>query len=603
MPTITISLPSYVTEVEAQPFPADASDEVAQTVTLTAGAGSIVVAASDADWCWRFTEHGPGYSNTRFAAVAGSVAYASLVDLDPGTLVAAVVPADPAWEATANAAIAAAANVTPTIAGGALGIVTHIGARTKTAILATLDAAEALGRGMIVFFPGGANYDVGSGLSLSGYSCQIRGAGAHMLDSMTPAGTVFYASSQSGPVLDFKGWVAPVQFSGRVRHGDFAVRGSGVADATKLNSGIRVDLIMSTTFSDIAIMNTGGPGLRITADVAGYACYLSDFERITIRTPISAKTNDVPYLWATEANGNRFRGIGFISRLSSADCGVSGAVVIDGSATYPSHDNKFDAPWFENLHVPTGGCLISNAANANIFDDAQFFDVVQEVGASGTAYYRLLNATAVSTGGNVVRGVIPGDNNGAGNVVPLGVDIQQSGNVVDGSKGYRGGNVQLASGVGNCTVWLKGAQANANTPGWFDNSGQTSNHLVDSCARREVVPSKFRTTGQAGFTDLGSVSGNIAVTLTNYASGFNVVRWTMTGATTLTAINAATAGDELCFLVRQDATGGRTMSWPATFKWAGGSAPTLTATANKADSFRFAFDGTNWFELSRSMNM
>ncbi len=43
------------------------------------------------------------------------------------------------------------------------------------------------------------------------------------------------------------------------------------------------------------------------------------------------------------------------------------------------------------------------------------------------------------------------------------------------------------------------------------------------------------------------------------------------------------------FLIRlvQDGTGSRTVTWFSTIKWAGGSAPTLTTTLNKADVFGF----------------
>lgn len=117
MPTITIALPSYVTELQAEPFErvTGASGQVAQTVSLTGGAGSIVVAATSADWCWRFTEHGASWRKTRYCAVAGDTAYGSLVDLDPGTLVAVVEPADPAWEADAAAALAAASNAVTSV--------------------------------------------------------------------------------------------------------------------------------------------------------------------------------------------------------------------------------------------------------------------------------------------------------------------------------------------------------------------------------------------------------------------------------------------------------------------------------------------------------
>jgi len=49
------------------------------------------------------------------------------------------------------------------------------------------------------------------------------------------------------------------------------------------------------------------------------------------------------------------------------------------------------------------------------------------------------------------------------------------------------------------------------------------------------------------------------------------------------------------FLV-QDATGGRTITWPASVLWAGGTAPTLSTTANAIDYLVFTtFDGgTTW---------
>lgn len=45
----------------------------------------------------------------------------------------------------------------------------------------------------------------------------------------------------------------------------------------------------------------------------------------------------------------------------------------------------------------------------------------------------------------------------------------------------------------------------------------------------------------------------------------------------------------------QDATGSRTATWPATVKWAGGTAPTLTTTANAEDLITFYYDGTNYY--------
>ena len=45
----------------------------------------------------------------------------------------------------------------------------------------------------------------------------------------------------------------------------------------------------------------------------------------------------------------------------------------------------------------------------------------------------------------------------------------------------------------------------------------------------------------------------------------------------------------------QDSVGSRTVTWPATAKWIGGTAPTLTTTATTGkDWITFIFDGTNY---------
>ena len=45
----------------------------------------------------------------------------------------------------------------------------------------------------------------------------------------------------------------------------------------------------------------------------------------------------------------------------------------------------------------------------------------------------------------------------------------------------------------------------------------------------------------------------------------------------------------------QDGVGSRTATWPATVKWPGGTAPTLTTAASSIDIVSFYFDGTNYY--------
>ena len=59
------------------------------------------------------------------------------------------------------------------------------------------------------------------------------------------------------------------------------------------------------------------------------------------------------------------------------------------------------------------------------------------------------------------------------------------------------------------------------------------------------------------------------------------------GGNRILAISNATVGQTFVIRLLQDTTGSRTVTWFSTIKWAGGSAPTLTTTASKADTFGF----------------
>lgn len=71
---------------------------------------------------------------------------------------------------------------------------------------------------------------------------------------------------------------------------------------------------------------------------------------------------------------------------------------------------------------------------------------------------------------------------------------------------------------------------------------------------------------------------------------------------TLTFPTAA-AGKSFTLALKQDATGSRTVTWPAAVTWAGGVAPTLTTTAAKTDMFSFVcVNGTDWRGFTAGLN-
>lgn len=357
---------------------------------------------------------------------------------------------------------------------------------SRADVVATLNAAEAKGRGSIAHFPAGV-YDVGATLSLSGYSCQIHGEGAAGTKD-NPAGTVFYASTQDGPVLDFEGYIIPTDvMTAKITHRGFMVHGSGVADPSKNNSGIRLKTMSSTTFADIAVRDTGGPCLEFIRS-PGDAVYLCDFERIILNTPIDAAANDVPYFLADEPNGNRFRSFGFRSLSTSGDCGASGAVVITSNDRFTGYDNLFDGFWFENLHIQSGGTLMALQTNRSIVSNLQLHDIKKESEATGTSVLRFSAPPIADFGGNQVVGVIPGSEPTTSDT---GVDVRQSRNSIVGVKGYKGANVTIASGVTHTYVALAGAVSGATNAAVIDNSGNLTNTYLDYHLGIETHPNRL----------------------------------------------------------------------------------------------------------------
>lgn len=73
-----------------------------------------------------------------------------------------------------------------------------------------------------------------------------------------------------------------------------------------------------------------------------------------------------------------------------------------------------------------------------------------------------------------------------------------------------------------------------------------------------------------------------------------IAQVTIAGNRTIAAPTTMLAGSAL-LIVNQDATGSRTLTWNAVFKWPGGVAPTLSTAANAKDVFSFVLDGTNLY--------
>lgn len=100
------------------------------------------------------------------------------------------------------------------------------------------------------------------------------------------------------------------------------------------------------------------------------------------------------------------------------------------------------------------------------------------------------------------------------------------------------------------------------------------------------------------YNTIQTYTPSAAGTATLDLSKGNVHHITMPAGNITIAISNSTAGQCIILRILQDGTGSRTVTWFTTIKWAGGSTPTLTTAASKADTFGFevttagsAYDG------------
>jgi hypothetical protein len=89
-------------------------------------------------------------------------------------------------------------------------------------------------------------------------------------------------------------------------------------------------------------------------------------------------------------------------------------------------------------------------------------------------------------------------------------------------------------------------------------------------------------------------TANTSTAYTIDLAGGSVQILTLTGNCTFT-FPTATAGQSFILLLKQDGTGGRTVTWPASVEWPGATAPTITSTASKMDKFVFTAADSNWY--------
>lgn len=133
------------------------------------------------------------------------------------------------------------------------------------------------------------------------------------------------------------------------------------------------------------------------------------------------------------------------------------------------------------------------------------------------------------------------------------------------------------------------------TSKWLFPAAQASSQTLTS----PTIKSGQNNNGKfASSTEDQTTHGSASGTVTLDCSTANVKLVNATGNVTIAFSNVPASGNtfSLSVLFSQDATGGRTLTWPAAVKWNGGVAATVSTTANAKSLYELVtFDGgTTW---------
>jgi len=188
--------------------------------------------------------------------------------------------------------------------------------------------------------------------------------------------------------------------------------------------------------------------------------------------------------------------------------------------------------------------------------------------------------------------------------------------VVDGSKlpELSAGEytyIRLGTDVTNEVVKVTARTAHvltcvATQAGWAigtDVIGTVTQEALDEMIQQEADGNIVADLELQDYKETRTTPSSSSGTLTLDISTSNVFEVTLTeNVTTLTISNPASSGKACSFtlILKQDGTGSWTFAFPASIKWAGGTAPTLTTTASAIDLLTFITTdaGTVWYGFS-----
>ena len=239
-----------------------------------------------------------------------------------------------------------------------------------------------------------------------------------------------------------------------------------------------------------------------------------------------------------------------------------------------------------------------------LFEDALTLSTYTNVKATNVFYTNATGNYTVSTGATITTGTIPNLTSSTANITLGTIPTLTAGTTTSTAANITNGTVQtLTASTANISqgsaILTQGTIATLNsTTGTIGNFSTTlvgdltiSTGSATVGTRVAVVNTAQEYTAAHNFNATTLVSGNsIAWNLQSNQVARLVLSTTGTMADATNKVDGAT----YILLVTQG-TGSNTLDWNATYKWPGGTKPTLTTGSGKSDIFTFVSDGTSLF--------
>jgi len=257
----------------------------------------------------------------------------------------------------------------------------------------------------------------------------------------------------------------------------------------------------------------------------------------------------------------------------------------------------------------SGQVLTSNGGAAPTW---QTISAVTSINVSGgTTGLTTSGGPVTSTGTVTLAGTLAATNGGTGQSSWTTGDLLYASGTNTLSKLSIGTANQVLTVVSGVPTWAAAAGGGGGSSDASTLTGSTlASNVVNSSLTSVGTLSSLTLSGAltfgANYTETRTSVTAASSTALNCSLG-NIFSLTMSASiSTLSFSNVPATGRaySMTLFVNQDATGNRTISWPAEVRWPGGTAPTLTTTANKTDIITLVTHdgGTNWYGLVAGQN-